>query len=202
MVRKRARSAKERGLRRMSGAGSLAETGPALWIFMLFIVLPFIDLISFAMGVSTVMFVSNWGARQAGPCNNFTDAKASVQQTEDGLKNFRNFAKMSPTNGGASGVEIKVQVSSISGSKKEDYTFEQRTNIPNLPPTDASNPIDPPVNTGNSVYQYVVTGAYDVSPLFNFSVLPFLKDVPALGKPVPVTYISAATVEHPEGLKD
>lgn len=190
MVRRRERD--------RSYGSSLSEFGPALWVFLIFIVIPLLDLVSFGSGVGTVMLMSNWASRQAAACNTFTEAKQSVAQTEDQLKSFRKFAAMTPTNGTPSGVSIKVVVTPLNGSGGQ--SFDDPGNIPNKPPRNQVNPNDPPMNTMNCVYQYVVTSSYDVAPLFNFSGTPFLRDVPALGKAVPVVFTTTASVEHPDGL--
>ncbi len=186
-------------LRDRRTGSSLAEFGPALCIFFIFILIPLLDLLSFVSGVGTAMLVANWSARQAGPCNTFTEAQASILQTENSLVNFRKFALMKPTAPGAtSGLSVRVLVTPVVGGAGE--SFDSPGAIPNTPPTDQTVPNVPAKNTMNCVYQYVVTSAYDVSPLFNFGGMPFLQDVPALGKPVPVVFTSTASVEHPEGL--
>lgn len=178
--------------------GNLSEFGPSLWLFLIFILIPMFDLISFGCGVGTVMLLADWSARQAATCQTFTEAKASVLKTEEGLANFRKFALMTPSNGATSGVSIRVTVTPIAGGNGE--SFDNPGTIPNQPPADPNVPNVPPKNTMNCVYQYVVTSSYDVAPLFNFCSTPFLKDVPALGKAVPVVFTSTASVEHPDGL--
>lgn len=183
---------------RAKRGGTLAEFGPSLWLFLLFVLLPLLDLLSFCSGVGTTILLSNWSVRQAAACNTFREAQASVRQTEDSLRSFRNFAYMAPSNGATSGVSIRVVVTPIAGGTGQ--SFDQPGTIPNQPPADPNIPNVPPMNTLNCVYQYVVTAAYDVSPLFNFRGAPFLSGVPALGRPVPITFTSTATVEHPDGL--
>lgn len=185
--------------RRRSG-NSITEFGPALWFFLILIIVPLIDLFSFAIGVGVTMFLSTWGARMAAPCATYTEARQSLDKTESQLAWARGFAVMKPIAGGGKGYLIKVTVTPIAGGASS--TFTAPGSIPNQPPPDASNPDTPALNTMNSIYQYVVTAQYSVAPLFNFSALPFLKNIPALGKDVPVTFVTTATVEHPEGLND
>lgn len=183
--------------RRRSG-NALTEFGPALWFFLILILLPLLDLFSFAVGVGVTMMLSTWGARNAAPCATFTEAINSISNTENQLVVFRGFAKMTPNAGGGKGYSLKVIVTPISGGAATTYTTPGA--IPNKPPTDPTVPTVPAVNTVNSVYQYVVTANYSVSPLFNFQAVPLLNNVPAIGQPVPVQFVTTANVEHPEGL--
>jgi hypothetical protein len=169
-----------------------------MWMFLIFIVIPLIDLVSFVTGVGCSSLLSTWSARQAGPASTFTEAKAAMAQTEAQLSTFTRFCVMKPTAGGATGVTMKVIVTPVQSGSAQ--TFTAPGSIPNTPPTDPSDPNTPPLNTTNAVYQYEIVSAYDVLPMFNFSATPFLHDVPALGKPVPVRFVTTAAVEHPEGL--
>jgi hypothetical protein len=169
-----------------------------MWMFLIFIVIPLIDLISFVTGVGCASLLSTWSARQAGPAATFTEARTAMTQTEAQLATFTRFCVMKPSAGAANGVTMKVIVTPIQSGSAASFTAPG--SIPNTPPTNPANPDDPPRNTTNSVYQYEITAAYDVLPMFNFSATPFLHDVPALGKPVPVRFVTTAAVEHPEGL--
>jgi hypothetical protein len=184
--------------RRRRSGNALAEFGPALWFFLILILLPLLDMFSFAVGVGVTMMLSTWGARNAAPCATYTEAINSLATTETQLAIFRGFAKMTPNAGGGKGYSLKVIVTPITGGAATTYTTPG--GIPNQPPPDPTNPALPAVNTVNSVYQYVVTANYLVSPLFNFQAVPFLKNVPAIGQPVPVQFLTSANVEHPEGL--
>jgi hypothetical protein len=194
--------------RRHRKGSALAEFGPSLWLFLILILLPLMDMISFAIGVGTTMMLSTWGARMAAPCATYTEALASLKRTEDSLAMFRGLSVMrantgiggTGNQGTSSGYKMTVQVTPISGGSVTIYNGPG--GIPNTPPPDASNPNVPPVNTMNSVYQYSVTAAYDILPLINFNGIPFFKTLPGVGAPVPVHFTTTATVEHPEGLNN
>jgi hypothetical protein len=171
---------------------STAELGPALWILLILIVIPLIDLISFIWGVSTVMFLANNAARSAAPQQTYSDAIAAVRNAENNLKNWQNFAKLTPVNGQAQGVEIAVLRIAMNNNSSTKY----------LPPP-APNKIPNDSNAlTNNIYQYQIIASYDVMPVFNFSQMPVLSSIPALGKPVNVSFTSTAQVEHPEGLNN
>lgn len=191
------------GCARKQRGSSLAEFGPVLWLFLIFFVIPLLDLLSFLTGAGSVMLMSNWGVRQAASTMTFTQAQASVLETEQRLLPFLKFAKAVPSGGGANGCTIRVLVTPIDDATTAPpgSPYSAPGTIPNSPPS-AANPNVPVHNTGNCVYQYVATSAFDVLPLFNFSGTPFLNGVPGLGQAVPVTFSTTATVEHPDGLNN
>jgi hypothetical protein len=183
--------------RRRSGS-AIAEFGPAMWFFLILIVLPLIDLFSFGIGVGVTMMLSTWGARMAAPSATYTEALATLNKTDSDLTCFRGFCRMIPNGPAGKPYSLIVTVAPINGGPSTTFTGPGA--IPNQPPPDASQPDVPPLNKMNAIYQYVVTAQYNVMPLFNFGTMPFLNQVPALGKPVPVSFVTTATVEHPDGL--
>lgn len=188
--------------RKRSSGGTLAEFGPAIWLFFLFIVFPFIDLISFGMGVASAMLIANMSARQCASASTFTEARQSVDQTLAQLGNWQAFSKMTP-NGSATGADLMVMITPVKGGATQMFAYPAGAgSIPNSPPDDPNNPTTPQVNTANSVYQYVVTSKWNVSPMLNFNGNPMLGGIPAIGAPVPVQYSATASVEHPDGLNN
>ena len=184
--------------RRRRGS-AMAEFGPVLWLFLILIVLPFFDFISFCSGVATVMMMSTMSARQAAGALTFGDAQAGAASTEQQLKSFLKFSKATPGFPTGSGVQVTVLVtpSNPASGLTSQGPFSTWGSIPNGDPNRAD------ANTYNSstcIYQYIVTSKYDVMPLFNFAGSPMLKGIPGLGAAVPVTYSATATVEHVDGL--
>jgi hypothetical protein len=187
----------------------MAEFGPVLWMFLVLFVIPLLDLISFGSAVGTVMYVATMGAHQAGGCSTYTDAIARCNALEVQCRPFLKMAKTTPINAAgatvANGISVAVVVTPLDGSAGPPPYNAPGVGggkIPNTTP-DPSDP-NPPAqyNTSNCVYNYIVTCRYSVMPIFNFYGTPLLKNVPMLGKPVPVTYAATAPVEHPDGLNE
>lgn len=174
---------------RRARGGSIAEFGPVMWLLLVFVLFPLFDLISFFCGVATVMLMASMGSRDAAPSVTFSNAKTAVVATEKNLNNLMQFAKLVPINAkkGSSGVSCQVIISPVAGGN----------------PLMCDTPLEvpTPVDTGSNLYQFVVTATYNVYPLFNFNGSPVLDKIPGLGAPVPITFASTVTVEHPEGLK-
>jgi hypothetical protein len=188
--------------RTRKGCGSaIAEFGPVLWLFLILIVIPFLDLISFATAVGTVMMMADFGAKQASGAMKGTDAYNSAQAMNSQLGAFLAFSKCSAS----PGITVQVQITKIgSATPTQSYALSAAANVNAYTPysatpypTDSENPTNA---TTTYTYQYLVTATYQVMPLFNFGGIPWLKTVPALGSPVTVTYTGTSNVEHPEGL--
>ncbi len=179
---------------RRERGSQLAEFGPAMWIFFIIILIPLVDLMSFVAGVGTVLAVAELTARKSASARTFTEAINVMNQTEDDLAGFRGFAKMVASGAGPRGVTIQVMSNSTSAAAGAPTIFAPPP-VANRIPTDRAT-------LDTTIYHYQVTAAYDVQPLFNFSGFPLLGAIPGLGTPVPVTYVSSAVVEHPDGLND
>jgi hypothetical protein len=180
---------------------AIAEFGPVLWMFLILFVVPLLDLVSFACAVGTIMYVANFGARTAGGAETFSAAKTQVMSMETRMLPFIKFAKSTPTSGGPSGITVLVVVTPTGGGSGP-APFTTPGSIPNSTPDPAFPNAQSQYNTENSVYQYLVTCSYNVMPMFNGSGIPIIKNIPVIGKPVPVTYTATAPVEHVEGLNN
>jgi len=177
----------KRQIKRFSLGSALAEFGPALFIFCFIILIPLIDLLSFVWGVGTVLLVANLTARQASPGVTFSLARLRAQQAVDSIRPLINFARIRPLeNDGWTMTCLKTKTAldraPVAYSKPGGITIS-------------------PQDLLDNIYQYEVTATYDVSPLFNFKGFPLgLGNIPGLGKPARVSFISRSPVEHPEGL--
>ena len=180
---------------RRNKGSSIAEFGPALWIFFFIFIIPLVDLMSFMWGVGTVMMVANLGARKACGANTYTNAIAQVNGTEVDLANFRSYASVVPSNGAQRGVVLNVLAYNTSTGASGPVT----TYSP--PPVAGKIPVDR-ATLDTTLYHYQVIASYDVQPIFNFKGMPFFSTIPGLGSAVPITFSSSVNVEHPEGLNN
>jgi hypothetical protein len=141
---------------------------------MLFVFLPFITLLSFCIGVITVMLAVNNCARSAGPCVSYGDAQQVVQKTgAQIIGGLGAGSRLSPTD--ATGLVLSIQQIPLGGGSGNVYT-----------PVAGKAP-----DVTNFFYVYQVTGTYKINPIF----------FPDLFKQ-PFTFTGNCTVEHPEGLNN
>jgi hypothetical protein len=169
-----------------------------MWLFLVAIVLPFLDMISFASAVGTVMLMSTMSSRQCAGAATFSAARQNAQNTEGQLVPFLKFAKATPAFG-TTGMQVEVLVTPAdpNAGLSTQGPFSTPGNIPNGDPNraDANQ-----YNSSTCIYQYLVTSKYNIMPLFNFAGSPMFAGIPAVGAPVPVSFMSTATVEHVDGL--
>src|SRR5438477_6721795 len=87
--------------RRTRGSASLAEFGPALFVFFLFILFPMIDLLGVATGFATVNFIATQAAAAASVSSDYDAAMSAAMQKVQTLSSsgFGAFAKLVPSGG-------------------------------------------------------------------------------------------------------
>lgn len=174
--------------RRRTGS-SMAEFGPALIVFFLVILFPMINLIAMGTGAGTIYLLAKESAGKAGNSTTYADAlsaaeSAAVQIASSG---FGQFAKLKPVAGyNGSGIDLYVSDTNISSMSTNTYG-------PNNPPPIA-------VDTSTDVYTYDVRATFDMGPFVNMGEVPFVKDVPGVGKPARLSFLASSAAEHPEGI--
>lgn len=178
--------------RHRNGVGaSMAEFGPALFVFFLFILFPLINLIALGTGAATVYLVAKQAASKAGSSATFGQAlvasEARAYEIESG--GFGKFAKLYPVGGfNGSGVDLFITETNIA-------TNVSTQSGPNTPF------VTNPVNTDNNLYSYDAVATYNVGPFMEMGGIPFIGSIPGIGSAVQLTYTASENVEHPEGLE-
>src|ERR1700722_17595991 len=99
-----------RKCRSQRGGSQLAEFGPVLFIFLIMILFPMINLIGFACGTATANLIARECASRAANSIDFNQAMAAAQQECSSLTSsgFGQFAHLQPIIPGTSGVNIWV----------------------------------------------------------------------------------------------
>lgn len=171
------------------GAG-VAELGPAMFVFFLFILFPLINLIAMGTGAATVYLISKQCASKAAASATFPQALVASQDAANNLitGGFGKFANLTPIGGyNGSGVDIYITETNIA-------TNVSTKNGPNT--SLVSNPVD----TNQYLYSYDAVVTCDVGPFMNMNGVPFIGSVPGIGVPARLTYTASENVEHPEDL--
>ena len=146
-----------------------------------------IDLIGLSCGAVTVQMIARQAATRVASATGFSDGLANMKQESQNLANSGcgQFARLQAVGGlTGSGVDLYFKVTNIYSGKVSTYGPNQ-----SLPP---------PVDTQANVYECSVKAIYNVGPLLNLSVIPFVGDVPGLGKPATLTSEWDRAVEKPE----
>jgi hypothetical protein len=174
--------------RSRKGGAQLAEFGPVLFVFLLIILFPLINLVGFACGSATAWLMARECASKAANSVDFNQAVAAVKSEMKTLRNsgFGLFARIVPTVPGACGANIQIQAI--------DTTSSLVTKFP------VNSPAPGPIDTSKYIYEYVAQVKVDVGPFINMSGMPFIGSIPGLGQPAHVFYSTAQNAEFPDGL--
>lgn len=176
--------------RRRSAEGNMSEFSIALYVFLLIIAFPLIDLLAVASGAAVMLLGANQVATTVSAQRRFPDCLASMQsETNSYLSgNFAKFMKLQPVGGYLnSGSDLYIDSSSFVGSSTNRIG-------PNAP-------VPPPIDTSANIYECTVQMKCQVGPLVNLSFVPFLGNVPGLSVPALLTLSSSKAVEYPRGLE-
>jgi hypothetical protein len=177
-------------LKRRNREGStLAEFGPALFLFFIAVFFPAINLLGFALGVATAELIADRCAIAAADEQTYGEALDAACHTAVQLNNspLGKFAGLKPVNGyNGSGVDLYIATTNLSSRK---------TTVcgPDIPLKDK-------LDTTGNVYEYEAQVNYAIGPLLSMSQLPFVKDIPIIGKPASFSYTVEKAAEHLDGL--
>ncbi|MBX3075878.1 hypothetical protein KF913_18355 [Candidatus Obscuribacterales bacterium] len=176
---------------RQSIGASIAEFGPALFVFFFIILFPLINLIAIGTGAATVYLIAKQCATKAGDSATFGDALISSEAAAYDLwgGGFGAFANLVPVGGfNNSGVDLFVVDTNISTNVSQRFG-------PNTPFISGA------VNPDEHLYAYEAVATYEVGPFMNLNSVPFIGQVPGVGRPARLSYRAARNIEHPEGLQ-
>lgn len=178
-------------LPRHQNGSLLAELPPVLFFLMFLVLLPILDLLSVGTGMATVVLSTNQAASRAASQPTYSSALSAM--ADEGMRNvnsvFGQFAKLQPVSGFASSGD-NLFVVATNFRQGGSTTFGPNTAVP------------PPVDTASNIYEYSVTSTYNAGPLVNLHFLPYIGDVPGIGKPMCLTFTATRAVEHTDGLDD
>ena len=164
----------------------MSEFGAAFVLFACVMLLPFIN-VCFALWVcSLAWFNVHQSAALAGSASTYGEAMSLVHAQEHGFV-------ASPLLNGLKLVEDEqkdIQLFVLEYGQKQGTTKEFGPN----------KPLDKSIDTSQNLYDYSVRVTFHVSPLLRLSAVPFLGNVPLLGKHLDITCRSDSFAEHPSGL--
>lgn len=176
-----------RRMRRKRGATNLAEFAPALFV-LFFVGLPLVDLIGFGTGVATCWFAAFNVASQTSKAPNFNAGMSEMVATTNSIigSAFGKFAKVQPVGGYSnSGMNVYIEQTNPSGGA---------TTV-----VGPNSQLSPPVDTNKFIYQLDVIGTYDIHPWLPLGSMPYINQVPILGKPARIQVTADRNLEMAVG---
>lgn len=176
-------------VRNQAGKALTAEFAVALTVFLLITMFPLINLIGFAMGAGTQYLMTVQCAGGAGASTTFNDALSAMDREAVLFANsgFGQFAKLHPVGGhNGTGTDLYLIETSLAGSNSLAYG-------PNTGGPAA-------LNSNNNVYEYQVRSTFDVGPFVNMASMPWVGDIPGVGRPARLSFVAHRNCEFTEGL--
>lgn len=167
----------------------MAEFAPAFMIFILVIMLPFINLLSFATGYASLVFLAQNSAVQASNSSTYAQALQEMRNSANQTKasGIGQFAKLAPV-GGFNGCGCDLFITETDLTTKVSTQYGPNTGI-----TVTADPT-------NKIYEFQVRATYDIGPFLNLGSVPFVSSIPLIGAPVRITISSHRAAEHTDAL--
>lgn len=172
-----------------SQKGNIAEFAPALGIFFLIILFPLINLVGIGCGATVVALLSREAASAAGTSTTYQQALTEVKAVSDKMvsSGLGKFGKLSPV-GGYLGCGTDLFIVKTAIATNQTQTFG-----PNAP---IAGTVDPDAQ----LFSYSTVSVYNVGPFLPLGNLPFIGNVPGIGQPIPLKFITERSVEHLDGI--
>jgi hypothetical protein len=167
----------------------LAEFGPVLYVFLLMILFPLINLLGYACGQATGWLIAQNCVSRAASSIDFTQAMIAVQQecTTMRTSGFGQFAQLQPQQAGTAGINLWVDaLDPTTGKVAQTYAM--------------NTPVPPPIDTTKYLYEYGVDLEFKQGPFLNMSGVPFIGSIPGIGQPAMVTFKLEQSAEYPAGV--
>lgn len=175
--------------RRRPPKGSLTELQLALVILFLLVSFPLIDLLGLATGCGTAALIAHQAATRAAATTRYDSALSAVRNEANNLlsSGFAAFAHMTPKGGFRNcGVDLYVIESNYRSGGNKSYG-------PNTP---VSGTIDP----STCFYECNTRACYQIGPTISLNAVPWIDQIPGLGRPATITFSANRAAEYPLGL--
>jgi len=169
--------------------GNLSEYPVALMVLLLIIVVPLIDLLGVVTGSCVACLIAHQASSRAADHQLYTTALSTMQTEATNLLStgFAAFARMRPVGGyQGSGADLYILESNYRSGGTKSYG-------PNLP-------VETTIDPSTCLYECNVQAQYQVGPTVSLASMPFIGDVPGLGKPALIRFAASRAAEYPMGL--
>lgn len=169
--------------------GHIAEFPLALFVLFFLILFPFVNLLGLATAAATTCLLAHTAVSRAAAQERFDLSLTAMTDEADNFmgSGFAVFSGLKPAGGYAGcGCDLYVTATNYRGQTMVTY--------------DANKAVPPPIDTSQWIYEYGCRCTFDANPLVNLSFVPFMRNVPGLGKPARLTSIAHRMVEYPNGL--
>jgi len=181
---------RQRRVRSRHGASEISQFIPAVYIAILVVLMPLINLGNVFVAAAIQYLSTNDVVSKAATQPDYNSSLNAMVAEAYYFQSLglAKFVRLAPQGGYTGcGDDLFILTTDItSGTRKCSA---------------ADMPLSSAVDTTKSIYELSVTSNYSVPPLIDLSSVPFLRDVPGLGQPVNLSFTVSRPVEHPGGLQ-
>jgi hypothetical protein len=156
---------------------------------LFFFVFPLIDLVALTTDFAAISLINYQSVIRASSQQDFNSALFGAEQEVSQLNSgpFAKFGHLTPIGGYQnSGMNLYIE--------STNYWNNQTTESP------ANQPLTAAADLTKNIFEFRSVSSYQVTPFISLASVPFIKDVPGLGKPTELKFETRRVVEHPEGL--
>lgn len=167
----------------------MSEFAPALFVFLVLIFFPFLNLFGYLCGIATAALIANQCANAAAVSQTYDDAVTNCSDAAMALSNscLGKFVHLQAVGGyRGTGVDVFVAVTNMGSNTTNVFGPNQ--------------PISGTVDTTNNIYEYEAQVNYNVGPFISMAGIPLVGDIPMLGRPAKFTFSVQKAAEYPSGL--
>lgn len=167
-------------MKRYENGSAIAEFGAAFYAFCLVILIPTVNFLGLAISFSYSYFVANSTADVAAQAMTLRRARQVLTEGADKLKldSTAKFLKVTPSE---EGFVLDLLKTNMHG--ESEVTTLARLNSGN-------------VDRNKHLIQYRITANFLAEPILNLGSIPFLNEIPVIGKPTPITWKLTRGIEH------
>ncbi len=172
--------------RRAKNGAAIAEFGAAFYAFCIVIMLPLINFLSFALAYSYSFLCANGLADHVAQA---ISPKRAYQILDDSVENLKtdSLAHLFKISAGPAKYKLELVKSDSKGNNQ--VVANNLNDIKRLLMSE----------DGSGVLQYEVTACYSHQPLLELGAIPFINQIPVIGKE---TTLSFKMLRHPEHLSE
>lgn len=180
----------KRRLRSRRGLSELSQFATVVPLMFLVVLIPLVNLLTIIVfGVVQYLSTNDCASKSATQTDYSSALSNMVQEAYQFQSNgLSQFARMEPEAG-------------FTGCGQDLYIITTNIATGAVTSSEANTPLSSTVDTTANSYELMVKSNYSIQPLISLAAVPFLADVPGLGKPVTLSFTANRIVEHPGGLQ-
>ncbi|HEY9719312.1 MAG TPA: hypothetical protein V6C69_17680 [Trichormus sp.] len=170
--------------------GNMSEFPLALLVLFMLLLFPLIDVVGLAIGAATASLLANQCSTRASELQNYGSALQTMNEEANQMfsSGFANFAKLKPVGGyNNCGADLWIITTNYHNNTVQ-------------PPFGPNKPFTGGIDPSTYLYELDTKVQCQVGPVVSLASMPWIGDVPGLGKPATLNFEAQRAAEYPVGL--